>query len=252
MASSPWLIAQDSARLASHLLTGTIALDHPAPGLQVESVQGQPWSAARLLAVALPGQADRPDARSVDRYVRGADFVVAFQDPAGLPYRVDALWRAIGEPFSSDQAGGIELVLSLRTSMPVVRAPADVLTSLPWGPVLRRAGRDGFCREPLAKPASMPTADERGVCMLVRPADAPDLSLAQMVHPADGCATAVQRADTPPSAVSIRHRLFAFDLEKGVMLRARVRVLFLARRDDEQLAAEAYREFAASEHPLDT
>jgi hypothetical protein len=39
-------------------------------------------------------------------------------------------------------------------------------------------------------------------------------------------------------------------LEKGVMLRARVRGVFLPRRQDESLAAECHAAFAAAEPPL--
>jgi hypothetical protein len=72
-----------------------------------------------------------------------------------------------------------------------------------------------------------------------------------MVHPADFHRDEVH-ALTPEGRVRIEHHLFAQALEKGVLLRARVRGVFLARDGDLQLAAEVYRAFAAAEPPLGT
>ena len=53
-----------------------------------------------------------------------------------------------------------------------------------------------------------------------------------------------------PSGLS--HRLFAERLEKGVILRSRIRGLFVPRDHDTELAQSEYRRFAASEPPLTT
>jgi hypothetical protein len=50
--------------------------------------------------------------------------------------------------------------------------------------------------------------------------------------------------------VRVRHRLFSFPLEKGIVLRARVCGALLPREQDAQLAAECYATFAAEEPPL--
>jgi hypothetical protein len=50
----------------------------------------------------------------------------------------------------------------------------------------------------------------------------------------------------------LRHRLFVSRLEKGVILRARVRGVLVIREDDCSLAAAAYHRFVKSPPPLTT
>jgi hypothetical protein len=71
-----------------------------------------------------------------------------------------------------------------------------------------------------------------------------------MIHPADFHSD--ELLPGAGDAVMLRHRLFLSDLEKGVILRARVRGLLLPRQGDQPAAAEAYTEFAASPPPLTT
>ena len=82
------------------------------------------------------------------------------------------------------------------------------------------------------------------------------VSYVEMIHPADEAAGALfvgglgvnQR--NPPGG--IHHHLFASFLEKGVIVRARLRGLFLPREHDTELAAEAYGQFLAAPPPLTT
>jgi len=71
-----------------------------------------------------------------------------------------------------------------------------------------------------------------------------------MVHPADFSGSELTEDDSAGGHVAIRHRLFVQRLEKGVLLRARVRGLLLAREADVELAAATYRSFAGLGPPL--
>jgi hypothetical protein len=75
------------------------------------------------------------------------------------------------------------------------------------------------------------------------------LSYIEMVHPAD-----FRHDELMPGpargALRLEHRLFPQTLEKGVILRARVRGAFVPRADDLRIAAESYRAFASAEPPL--
>ena len=51
-----------------------------------------------------------------------------------------------------------------------------------------------------------------------------------MVHPADFAGSELTQAEAPGGQVAIRHRLFVQRLEKGVLLRARVRGMFVRAR----------------------
>ena len=50
----------------------------------------------------------------------------------------------------------------------------------------------------------------------------------------------------------VSHQLFSERLEKGVILRARLRGVFLPRQRDTRVAAACYTAFAAAEPPLAT
>jgi hypothetical protein len=73
-----------------------------------------------------------------------------------------------------------------------------------------------------------------------------------MVHPADFQHDELLRNSVQQQAAYLRHRLFPEPLEKGVILRARVRGVFVPRDGDTQIAAECFDAFAATEPPLST
>jgi len=70
-----------------------------------------------------------------------------------------------------------------------------------------------------------------------------------MVHPLD-CPDDQIRCPAEGAPFELTHRLFARPLEKGVILRSRVRGLWVTRDRDVSVAAESYRRFAVSEPPL--
>lgn len=69
------------------------------------------------------------------------------------------------------------------------------------------------------------------------------LSYTEFCHPHDG----IDMVATPfaNGSTRIRFQLFGHDLEKGVILRGRLRGVILDRTDDEQQAREAYKTFLA-------
>lgn len=75
----------------------------------------------------------------------------------------------------------------------------------------------------------------------------PDWSYVEMSHPED-CARIVARVDAAVARVSFG--LFGLDLEKGVILRGRVRGIFVPRRADLDQAMELFKRFLAQKPPL--
>jgi hypothetical protein len=73
--------------------------------------------------------------------------------------------------------------------------------------------------------------------VLSHPQAAPSLSYVEMCHPNDGIG--VDLADKN----NVRFRLFGHDLEKGVILRGRLRGMIVPREDDVQIARKAYAGF---------
>ena len=89
--------------------------------------------------------------------------------------------------------------------------------------------------------------DTKPACFIFRLRGAP-LSYIEMVHPLDF----VESGLTPLGDGALRWttRLFQGRLEKGVILRSRLKALITPRSDDIAAAALCYRDFAASEPPL--
>ncbi len=86
-------------------------------------------------------------------------------------------------------------------------------------------------------------------CLLFRMPDL-DLSYVEMVHPADFQYDELRRDESGGDVACITHRLFRTNLEKGVILRARVRGIFLKRSADMEIAAQCYAAFAGADPPL--
>jgi hypothetical protein len=80
----------------------------------------------------------------------------------------------------------------------------------------------------------------------------PELSYAQLVHPADSHSTVCQRQPGAQARYELRHELFTQHLEKGVILRARVLGVLLPRANDLDVAAQCFADFLAAELPLTT
>jgi hypothetical protein len=81
----------------------------------------------------------------------------------------------------------------------------------------------------------------------MRPEEWDELSYAEMVHPSD-----FVRADVSAdnSGVRLKTELFPESLEKGVIRRARMRALFIARSADEAVAAGLWCDFSTAAPPL--
>jgi hypothetical protein len=81
-----------------------------------------------------------------------------------------------------------------------------------------------------------------------------DFSYAEMIHAADFQHDQFAAGKTPDGGCrpTLEHRLFPGTLEKGVILRSRIRGLFVPRAEDCAQAAADYRQFLHSPLPLTT
>lgn len=249
--ASYWTWQEHGARLSVACCDAVIACDAPGEGLGEVRVDRAPLPGARLLGFAMTPSPAPPGPVRVAAHLRASDFVAAYEETPGWPFRVDALWRAGELRAGAARAGCVELVLSLCTSLLDARPRLSAQSDLPGAEALRWSGA-GF--EPVSAPwrsGAMGEAPDAPRCLLVRFGQA-EWSYAEMVHPADAGATEIAVVGPGRGLLRVRHHLFPEPLEKGVLLRARVRGLVLPRPEDERLAAEGYRAFAASAHPLDT
>jgi hypothetical protein len=79
-----------------------------------------------------------------------------------------------------------------------------------------------------------------------------ELTYLEIIHPADFQHDELSRLPGPVAGMLLRHRLFAEELEKGVILRGRLRGQFVAQSGDTAAAAAAYARFLAASLPLTT
>jgi hypothetical protein len=283
MASSCWQIVGRAATLRTACLTATVDPDNPAVGLRVESLCGHTVAGAALFGVQIAQSvlaAATPQATlPVDCFARGNDLVATYAETADRPFRAQIYWRLIdnetgSEPSCGERFGGghqaesfvaLELIVSVQTSQFDSDTSLAVCTTLAgvesWRMLDAAEDRLAPDGDPSAKdlargrsPDSDPVvpefhASESPGCCLLRPIGSGP-SYIEMVHPADFRQTTFEWTTDSSPVVRLSHRLFAERLEKGVILRSRIRGLFIVRSHDTETARTEYRRFAASEPPL--
>jgi hypothetical protein len=178
------------------------------------------------------------DAAKLDAYVRGRDLVALYDEARPDHLRTQVYWRALSANDLSASCkpdhivAAFELILSVNTSL---------LDSDPQVAVRSEISTSNSIVQLQVAPAPEASA------VLVRLGNG-KRSYVELVHPADACRSWID-TQTANSA-QINHLLFQQRLEKGVILRARIRAAIIASDHDEQLAAELYQHFATSEPPL--
>ena len=181
------------------------------------------------------------------------------------PLRAEVYWRVLAadaeRPSSpgSEDATAIELVISVQTSL-LHMDPALTVATLLSAPAgvwrLRHPAGAEFavCSAPSDGQNAFEPDSGPG-CFLFRGAghlSHLDLSYLEMVHPADFRHSKLT-GDAVTGGWRLEHRLFETalgGLEKGVILRSRLRGMFIPRCEDQAIALAEYRRFVASEPPL--
>jgi hypothetical protein len=180
---------------------------------------------------------------------------------AGLPFGSEPQGRRPTEPLtqssgrSPDRAtqsfAALELILSIQTNLldadPTLTVESDLAAVQASQLVDATTGRSNDL--PITNsPAVLGPANGLG-CFHFRLADSP-LACTEMVHPADFHRSTLERRADESNALRLSHQLFAQHLEKGVILRSRIRAIFKSCEADPALVARAYQDFAASDPPL--
>jgi len=246
MSDSCWKLANHEARLTHGALTAQNDLHQPA--LRDVTYQGQRIADLAILGMAIPS----PAPPIADAYVRGNDLVVTYAATQTHNVRVQVYWRCVRLPQLVDVAA-IDLQISVQT--PLLDSDPWQLThsKVPTGDVYRLDDRDGrfvsLVFDSVApRGGKVAVRQDRTACYLVRPGGT-DFSYAEMVHPADVCSS--EFGDLG-AQVGLAHELFKSALEKGVILRARLRGALVPRDSDETHAAALYADLLAAEPPLTT
>lgn len=227
LASTPWQLAGTSAQC--ELLGAPAAIDLAQPRLGLRFAAGHASILGLQLGhnfvdLSLTPSALAGDGAAIDpseSYVRGADLVATYNETPSRPLRVQAYWHIapLAQLPRYDDARLIELQVSINTSLLDLRPTLDVVTQT-------------------TAPVERLTFGEASA-FLIRFADAP-YTYIEIPHPRDCARTAYAPATNPAAngRTTIHHTLFGRRLEKGVIMRGRVRGALVPRNSD-VAAAEA-------------
>ncbi len=253
MSQVTWQLHHHTASLAVARFQATLQLRRPGDGLVDVKLAHTPLAESRFLGIAVPPAESTAVPMPTDCYVRGSEVVVGYEATAGWPVQIDAAWREMTSAATSDWIAAVELVVSVRTALLDSRPELSVCGAIaaeeqwrlvdPAGPRFEATG---------VSQSRSAWAWERGPsCLLFRLLQS-GFSYVEMVHPADFCGDELTHVAGENPRLCACHRLFAAPLEKGVLLRGRVRGIFVPRTDDLAIAAAAYARFAAEEPLLES
>jgi hypothetical protein len=244
--SAAWQLDGTTARLFGASASATIELAHPEHGAAISLPENSAEPVALQILGIETGKANTPSGGRLDAYVRGADLVAIYEESPPAQIRTQCFWRII-EPnhFAPQNASevvvALDLILSVNTSLlennPQSRVSSHILQTQERFELVRDENKQLEFRA--VKESSTHEA-ERSTgtgCFLYR-CGSTEFSFVQMVHPVDFNGAWVE-------AETISHQLFQQRLEKGVILRSRVRAAVLRRNHDLSTALAAY-ETAAS------
>ena len=213
----------------------SLAVDAANPGLVSESGRVGPVLALDGLSARDRSGPDALGGASLIAHESLFDRVEALYSPEGWgSLRVRATWTPRGEDILD-----LEVQVQAFTVGELEAVEVDVASLL--GPSL--AG-EILAPDGLSLPGR-PDAPSPLLARFGQPGNARPYYL-EMLHPDDG----TRRPD--PEVGGVRSALFGYDLERGVVLRGRLRGIWLARRPDEAELASRLAEFVAEPPPLGT
>jgi len=207
----------------------------PRKGLNELYWREQSLADWQILGVEFESLDSQTTTALVDGYQRGGDLVATYASTPTRPFRVQIYWRATLSHLDSNELPIVDLQLSVQTDQLDGRPALTTAGRLPKCETLDivdTLGRDNPPRGRLFRPAGF------------------DFSYAELIHPADF--RGAELKSLSDGVQFLVARLFGGELEKGVILRARVRGVFLPRRGDLALAALVFADFARQPPPLTT
>jgi hypothetical protein len=253
----PWVLEDQSATLRLGRLRG--ALDFARPELGLSTLHaGHEALPGRLLQVeftsSAASQARATFIPTVKRdftefYLREGDAVADYPASESFPFRSLVYWRVL--PSAEPPAvAALEAIVSTQTDLLDSHPRISVSTSLPALELWRLTSLEKaeFKQISLTKAQPQQIHYSQGPgCYLWR-LSGERWSFAEMLPPSDFHSTDIM--SDGGGMFSLSHRLFERSLEKGVILRARVRGVLLERGRDAVCAIQWYRDLLQSELPL--
>jgi hypothetical protein len=240
--------------------TWTLRVDDPRPGLR------SPGIGADLLlgleGVAARGRWD-PDALSgatlVGHECRLGRVEATYAPPGWGDLFVRAAWSPRADDgvdlqiqinaLTVDRLHAVEVKLLSATAAPAARSPRWVEPRDARMAGLSYDGREPDLHDLTTLP---PGGPDLGAPLVLPVAGLEELRYVEMVHPQDVTRRIREGGSTPDRCPTIRSGLFGYDLEKGVVLRARLRGFWLRAEGAETEARARFEQFLHEPLPLMT
>ena len=241
-----WKLDGVDASLEVAGIVTRVDVAHPAQGFLSSASNG------RFMQL-LPAEMTGPRTlKLADAYIRGADLVALYEPLSPHQVQPQVYWRARRD--EARQAVGVEMIVSMQTSLLDSNPETVVATGMPIGDVgspgeqpktLNHLEHTDF---PLALSPDGPKL--RPGLVIYQPRDTP-FAYIEMVHPADFVSMQVELNRWGETWATTR--LFSERLEKGVIRRARIAGWHIPRKSDVLGSSWClYTQFAAEPLPLTT
>ena len=153
MDASVWHCEPPLARLQLDSFQATLDATHPAAGLAHIALPSGQTLDANLLGLDVPLYRPEDAGALLECYAHGMDLVIAYQESALRPFRVDAVWRAIRPAPGDNFLAAVDLIVSVRT---------DLLDSQPAVMVQSAAAGDKTVTIARARSAAQHATDTAG------------------------------------------------------------------------------------------
>jgi hypothetical protein len=265
---SCWWLEGNTARLQDANWTATLDLSKSWQGLSLTFSGAAASTAPFQILGFTAGRQSSASEVPCEAYCRGDDLVATYDEALPNCVRAQSYWRKIAP---AEFAPGHErrvliafdLILSLNTSLldsdPESKACSQLISVqriMNFQPT--QSGASDWQQIELPSRHSTPgnavvfsAANDHSGCFVADLRHSP-FSYVEMVHPIDFYRSVLSLESTMETgdAVQIEHHLFPLRLEKGVILRARIRSAIVQSSHAQAAAAEAYNHFAAAEPPL--
>jgi hypothetical protein len=242
MSGSIWQVDHPVAHLCHGDLQARVNVLTPQRGLEQLRIAGTPLPGSTQRVVFAPDQTG-VSAQLNEVYVRGADLIAVYTQTKGQPFRASVYWRTVSTADDRMAHAAVDVMVSLETDLLESRPAVTIEATLLAREVLALDGRpvEPAVAFNLAPPCQGGANRPQG--FLIRLTGV-DQSLALLVRPEDACEVTA-KWDTQ-GCVRVTHHLLCDPLEKGVILRARVRSVW-GRGDVDLRAASAWYDTLVSE-----
>lgn len=242
-----WKLEGTDASLIVDGIVTRLDVAHPEQGFLSSASNG------RFMQIVPAEMGGAKTLKLVETYARGADLVALYEPLAPHQVQPQVYWRARRD--EARQGVGVEMIVSMQTSLLDSNPETVVATGMPIGDVFGSLGEQANVLDRLELthfPLTLSAADnsQRPGLVVYQPRDTPFAYL-EMVHPSDFVATQVELNKWGETWATTR--LFSERLEKGVIRRARIAGWHLPRKSDVLDSAWGlYTQFAAEPLPLTT